>query len=227
MLNEDIKRKVFGTDHEYESHIKNVFRVFGRNPIEFPPRSLLDIGCGRGERTVRVAKYFGISSSRVLGIEYNEEALKSCKNYIHVLKLDLETGWLPCRDNSFDLVVCNQVLEHLKKYKKVIEEIIRVTKPDGYILIGIPNLAHLINRFYLLFGIQPMCIHLNGSHVRGFTHKDFKKLLKSYSDIHLIDSEGAVLYPLPYFVARSAERYLIGLTGYICYFLRKVSHKVC
>ena len=56
-----------------------------------------------------------------------------------------ERDVLPYKDEMFDLVICNQVLEHLKNYRKVIDDIIRVTRKGGYMIFGIPNLAHLIN----------------------------------------------------------------------------------
>ena len=80
----------------------------------------------------------------------------------------MECQDIPHSDDTFDLVICNQVLEHLKNFRSVIDEIIRITNNEGYILIGMPNLAHLINRIYLLFGVQPMCIDIDSSHIRGF-----------------------------------------------------------
>jgi len=137
-------------------------------------------------------------------------------------KIDLETDDIPYENNTFDLVICNQVLEHLKNYRKVIDDIIRVTKRRGYIVIGIPNLAHLINRIYLLFGIQPMCLHLDGSHVRAFTHGSFVKMLASFQTVKLIDCKGSAMYPLPFFIAKYIDDYFVGLTGYVCYLLRKL-----
>lgn len=118
--------------------------------------------------------------------------------------------------------MCNQVLEHLKNYKKVLEEIIRVTKPGGYMMIGIPNLAHLINRFYLLFGIQPMCLDIISSHVRGFTHNSFKQKLNSLPGITYLDCAGSeLIYPLPLLLARPLSKIFKGLSAYVCYLARK------
>jgi SAM-dependent methyltransferase len=46
-------------------------------------------------------------------------------------------------DNKFDLVLCNAMLEHDKYFWKTIEEIKRVTKPGGYIVIGTPGYTFL------------------------------------------------------------------------------------
>jgi len=138
---------------------------------------MFDVGSGNGERTIRIAAYFNIQPFNIHGLDNdNKRLIESHKRFI-ASKVDLEKGALPYKNEMFDLVICNQVLEHLKNFKEIINEIIRVTVKEGYIVIGIPNLAHLINRIYLLFGIQPMCIHLNSHHVRGYTHSSFLNLL--------------------------------------------------
>ena len=113
------------------------------------------------------------------------------------------------------------MLEHLKNYKKVVDDLIRVTKQDGYIVIGIPNLAHLINRIFLLFGKQPMCIDLDSSHVRAFTHISFVRKINSIQSVTLIDCTGSLMYPLPYFIGNYLSDYFVGLCGYVCYLLKK------
>ena len=135
--------------------------------------------------------------------------------------MDLEFDPIPFNDGKFDLVVCNQVLEHLKNYQNVIDHMIRVTKIGGYIVIGIPNLAHLINRIYLMFGRQPMCIDINSSHVRAFTHRSFTKKLSLIQTVNLIDFKGSLMYPLPFSLGKFLSRYLTGLSGYTCYLLKR------
>ena len=86
----------------------------------------------------------------------------------------------------------------------------------------IPNLAHLINRLFLLLGIQPMCIDLHSSHVRGFTHKAFEHTLKSTPGITYIDCEGSeLIYPLPLHLARPLSKMFIGICAYVCYLVHK------
>ena len=182
---------------------------------------MLDIGCGAGTRTIRIAKYCNISMNSVYGLDSNDDLILTSKKLFNASRVDLETDDIPYKDNTFDLVICNQVLEHLKNYKKTISEAIRVTKKQGYIVFGIPNLAHLINRIYLLFGFQPLCIHLDSSHVRSFTHKNFVKLLKSLESVRLIDCKGSLMYPLPFFIANRMKDHFIGLSGYVCYLLQK------
>lgn len=232
MLNDDreihlklknyIGYRVIGTQYEWESHIDNIFRIFDKKLKTYAPNNLLDVGCGNGDRTIRIANYFNVHMNNTHGLDYNDDFVIACKRMFNARKIDLEIDDIPYEGSTFDLVICNQVLEHLKNYKKVVDDLIRVTKKRGYIVIGIPNLAHLINRIYLLFGIQPMCIHLDGSHVRSFTHKSFFRMLASLQTVKLIACTGSTMYPLPFFAAKYIADYFVGLTGYICYLLQRV-----
>jgi len=168
-----------------------------------------------------IANCFNVDIHHVYGIDISDVFLTACQKLFSVIKLDIEKNELPFRDDTFDLVICNQVLEHLISYTNVMNDTIRVTKKGGYIVFGIPNLSHLINRILLLFGFQPLCIAIDGPHIRGFTHKSFIKLLKSLDEVEIVDFTGTLMYPLPYFLAKIMSKHFVGLTGYTCYLLRK------
>jgi len=212
-----------GSSYEYDSHMDNLFSLVFKHLHSFRPVNFLDVGCGDGSRTIRVAQYFRIDAEHTYGVDNHEGLITNeCAKLFHAKRIDLEMEPLPYGDNAYDLVVCNQVLEHLKNYDKVIHDILRVTRTGGYIMIGIPNLAHLINRIYLLFGIQPMCIAIKSQHVCGFTHRAFKKMLKATTGITYIDCAGSeLIYPLPLPLARSLSRMCVGISAYVCYLMRK------
>jgi len=221
-LTDYLKSSIVGTRHEWESHIENMFRLFDKNLRGYLPNNIIDVGCGDGSRTIRIARYFDIDMNRVYGIDNEVNRIKACQNSFIANKIDLEYQNIPYSDDTFDLVICNQVLEHLKNIKRVIDELIRITNREGYLLIGVPNLAHLINRIFLLFGVQPMCIDIDSSHIRGFTHRSLLKMFKSRENIKLIDFEGALMYPLPFFLGKALARHFVGLSGYVCYLLQKI-----
>ena len=223
-LKQYIKR-VAGTKYEWQSHIDNIAYIFDKNLKTHNPSNILDVGSGDGSRTLIVANYFSIRPNNIYGIDYEDKYIIETGKLFNAKKIDLESGLLPYQDETFDLVTCNQVLEHLKNYSKVIDEVIRVSKKGAYIVFGIPNLAHLINRMYLLLGVQPLCILLNGPHVRAYTHSSFIKLLKllnSTRRIKLVDYTGSLMYPLPLVVAKCLTKHFVGLSGYTCYLLKKL-----
>src|SRR4051812_8728831 len=131
------------------------------------PRSLLDIGCWDGEAT---QLYRDILRGPAYGIEvFCEPAASARSRGIEVAQLDLEADVFPWPEASIDVVVCNQVFEHLKNIFLPIAEIARVVRPGGALVFSVPNLAALHNRLMLLLGRQPSSIRVFGPHVRGFT----------------------------------------------------------
>ncbi len=221
-LKQFIKKQIIGVDNEWESHIDNIFHLFDCNLKTYTPENMLDVGCGDGSRTLRLAQYFNIDRKNLYGLDNDQNLVDQCNQNFNSSRLDLEVDTIPYSEGKFDIVICNQVLEHLKNYQNAINHIIRVTKVGGYIVLGVPNLAHLINRIYLLLGRQPMCIAIDGSHVRGFTHKNLSLRLSAMKDVKLMDSKGALIYPLPFFLGKLLSKYLISLSGYVCYLLKKL-----
>jgi 2-polyprenyl-3-methyl-5-hydroxy-6-metoxy-1,4-benzoquinol methylase len=217
-----ITTKIILTQREWGALTDNMLHILNKNLRQHNLNSLLDVGCGDGSKTLSIANCLKIAPHRVFGMDIDDESLAKSRSLLKTTKIDLETDIFPFEDNHFDLVTCHQVLEHLKNYRFVMDEAIRVTRTDGFILFGVPNLAHLMNRLLLLIGRQPMCIELDGSHVRGFTHHSFLKLLESIKNIRLIDRTGVIMYPLPYHLAQPLAKTFTGLSGYVCYLVKKI-----
>lgn len=98
---------------------------------------LLDLGCGRGEFLFNAASY----CKKVIGVDYSEDALCISREVLSglgnasVVKGDCRR--VPFKNNSFDKVVCGDVVEHLSFDAGVnlFEEIYRVIKPGGLAII--------------------------------------------------------------------------------------------
>ncbi len=118
------------------------------------PGTLLDIGCGRGE-LINALKSNSIKTN-FIGIEISkpsrEIALARGLNVIHA---DLGDP-LPFEDESFDVVVFGEVIEHLYDPDFALDEIVRVLRPNGRLIATTPNLTSWLNRILVLFGIQPI-----------------------------------------------------------------------
>ncbi len=160
-------------------------------------RTMLDVGCGPGGYTLQHAEALGLSLDHVHGVECNPDHLKTAGAHFQVRRVDLETDRLPYDDGSVDLVVCNQVLEHIKNVFWVLAEMDRVLTLGGVLALGIPNLTSLLNRPVLLIGRQPVTIEIGGPHVRGFAHRDFREFLLTHPGFRLAAQSGSSLYPWP------------------------------
>lgn len=92
--------------------------------------SILDVGCGDGHITNFLPK-----NIKVVGMDISESALK----HVNKEKVIGDITKMPFEDNSFDLVMANDILEHINDidHQKALNELQRVAKK--YILITVPN----------------------------------------------------------------------------------------
>ena len=132
--------------------------------------SVLDLGCNTGYGTGILSR----SAKRVMGVDVSEKAIVSARNQyghlgIEFQKIDGKT--LPFDDETFDVVVSFQVIEHVVDYQDFIEEIKRVITPGGVIMFTTPNAP-----LRLFQGMKPW----NPFHVREFNHKDLESLLNNF-----------------------------------------------
>lgn len=114
---------------------------------------VIDLGCGDGGFTLKVSRKIGCD--KITGVDVYINALREAKQKGIVVKtVDLD-GPLPFKDNYFDVVVSNQVIEHLIYPVKFMKEIHRILKLGGYAIISTENLASWDNIFALLLGYTP------------------------------------------------------------------------
>ncbi len=175
-----------------------LLELVGRLPLparQSEPIVLLDVGCWDGQSTRRFADAIG---ARALGIEVFEAPARAAEaRGIEVARLDLEALPFPWPDGTADVVVCNQVFEHLKNVRRPMSEIHRVLKPGGWALLSVPNLASLHNRVMLALGWQPTSIRTLGPHVRGFTRREFERFVSFRDGFAIARSLAVGFHPLP------------------------------
>lgn len=183
---------------------------------------ILDVGCGKGFDLINIQKTLKERNiySELHGIEiFNEYVQESEKQGIAVASIDIETELFPYNDEYFDIVVINQVLEHIKEFFWIATEINRVLKKNSLLIIGVPNLASWHNRLLLLFGFQPTSIRVLGPHVRGFTKQDLVKTMTQYGGFNLCDFGGSNFYPFPFFISKIVSKlFPLGSVSLFCAF---------
>lgn len=144
---------------------------------------LLDIGCGFG-KLKRCCPFPGIEFTGIdARLSFLEIALTNA--YDWVLQCNLVDG-LPFRDESFDVLVCSHILEHLPDPEHLVREARRVLRPAGLLLVGVPMSWWWTRwlRIHLLPVLVPkkrpelLAAHLG--HVRFFTLPSLKALLRGF-----------------------------------------------
>lgn len=181
----------------------------------FPKRpsgkKILDIGCGPG-----VDIHFLIDGNEVHGIDISDEVLNIAKDQgIIPHKIDLSVvDKLPFRDESFDIIIATDILEHLFTPKKLLHEIHRVCKSDGFVIISVPNHFYWRMRIRILMGkgvVLPF--HKSNEwdyfHIRFFTLSSFEKLLNLagfYIKERFYDKFINIPRGLPHFIDKKLAR---------------------
>ncbi len=97
---------------------------------------VLDVGCGTGEISARIARHF--ADVRVTGIDVLEGPLNVARTRYRdvAARLDFQVGdafHLAFADASFDLAVCRHMLQAVPDADRVLTELRRVTRPGGWI----------------------------------------------------------------------------------------------
>jgi len=129
---------------------------------------ILDAGGGNG----KTLKFYNLSSqnNRLYLVDMSEKAVAfACKQGVEAAVCDLSKDCLPYEDKYFDLVVAQEVIEHLYNYNNIINESYRVLKQGGHLYITTPNIVGLIDRICLLRGKKPLAMTWDKSHIRFFT----------------------------------------------------------
>lgn len=118
----------------------------------------IDVGCGDGKNTVLFQRAIGCETvSGVDGVRGRLDAAK--KRGIRTFHADLEKRW-PCKSATMDVVVTNQVIEHIFDIDHFIMEAWRVLVPGGYCVVSTENLASWHNIASLVLGFQDFSHHL-------------------------------------------------------------------
>ncbi len=132
----------------YQRNDQNILSLLEKNHRA----DVVDIGCGDGQKTIYFKKKIGCHM--VTGIDGVVGRLKAAKKRgIYIKQSDLEKKW-PFPSDSFDVVVSNQVIEHISDIDHFIKEIFRILKPGGYCVISTENLSSWHNIFALILGHQ-------------------------------------------------------------------------
>lgn len=144
--------------------------------------SLLDLGCDDGSFTKLLAEK--IDTNKKYGIEINDIAInKAKKTGISIKKSDLNFKF-DFSNSFFDVVVADQVIEHLWNLDNFASEIYRILRPSGYTIISTENLASWHNIGALLLGLQPFTgPTISSKEVVGFhpLTPTIKSMAKKYS----------------------------------------------
>ena len=136
-------------------------------------QSILDIGCGNGMVGGALKNR---QQCRVVGIELSKPAAREANKILDkVITGDIEkySTLLQLQDESFDCIILGDILEHLNEPVQLINQLKRFLRPNGCLVLSIPNIGHWSIWQGLLAGEWQYSDAglLDKSHLRFFTRK--------------------------------------------------------
>ena len=161
-------------------------------PTKKGDNNILFVGCGTGDELliIKENKELGI------GLDISYTALRKAKmknqNFIFIQG---DAHYIPFRKNSFNIIICSEVLEHLSNAEKCISEIYRVLREQGIFILTVPNWISLFGLFRKVgeIIIQSKLTSDNQPIDNWFTPSKLRNLIKKYFTI--IEDRGIWYYP--------------------------------
>lgn len=157
-----------------------------RREVPLDGKRILDVGCGVGEFVRRMREF----SEQVCGVDIDGERVRRGAEQVPNLALSVGEQ-LPFADDTFDVVLLHEVIEHVTDDLATLREVRRVLRPDGRAVIFCPNRLYpfethgvFLGKRYV-FGNMPLVNWLPDAvrqrlvpHARAYTHADLQRLYR-------------------------------------------------
>jgi methionine biosynthesis protein MetW len=150
---------------------------------------VLDLGCGDGALLLHLKATRGCTG---YGVEIDDDNVHACiERGVNVIQANLDEGLAMFRDQSFDVVLQIDTLQHLRNAEVMLRETARVGQLG---IVAFPNFAHWPNRWQILRGQMPVTKALpyqwyDTPNIRVGTFKDFEQLAMK-NKLQIADSFG-------------------------------------
>lgn len=196
-----------------QRRLHSVLNIFSDKKLQ---GKIIDLGCGDGALLKRLKEK--VPQATLYGADLSEKGCELAKPYCYQTKaLDFNEK-LPYRKNFFDVVIAQEVIEHLQSPDLFLSECRRILKPGGYLLVTTPNILSWTQRILVVLGVYPTVLEVSKTnrhhglrflkkvipntqpvgHIHVFSRYALTDMLESY-DFSIIDVQSVgIPYRLPF-----------------------------
>jgi|YNPBryulayer2012_1023412.scaffolds.fasta_scaffold05436_2 methionine biosynthesis protein MetW len=184
-------------------------RVEAAANILHPGQRLLDVGCGDGILGMLVRNRF----EEIYGVDISDKAIEVAQRRgIKAYKVNLNVEALPFEDNYFDSITCLATLQLIYDINTMLREFNRVLKPDGELVLTVPNMRAYWRIFKLVvLGYFPRTSldpeGYDGGTLHYFCYRNLKDLLEK-SGFKVMMRRG--IFCLPRLIEKLPDRGWVG-----------------
>jgi 2-polyprenyl-3-methyl-5-hydroxy-6-metoxy-1,4-benzoquinol methylase len=176
----------------YDAAAEDISNWAGEAAREGEVLTVLDVGCKHGTLLRHLEHRPFFENIRLTGSDITAYNVYNRELYHQIVISDLMAGQPEIPAASFDVVVCEQVLEHLEQLELAIPSLERILKPGGRLIVGvpifIPLLAFLRRRYVALtLALNPS---RHWSHIQSFSLSTFLRTMRRHSNLELVNVRG-------------------------------------
>ena len=188
------EKRYVNSKKQAEKNLIIVRRLFGQIDLK-NKKNLLEVGCGIGIATSYLARRYKLN---VIGIDLDPEQVEIAKNnhkeneYLEYFQADVSE--LTFENNQFDMILSLDVLHHIPNWKKALNEISRVLKPDGFYIINdlaVPNFLTSIFHYVLK---NHMGIFTIDDIVKFLNRNNFQSIYEERPKINILLNHFSIIF---------------------------------
>ncbi len=156
--------------------IDNFYGVLLREIEKLSPNSILDAGCGEGFTLHKLEK--AKIGKKLFGFDFLDKAILIGKKQYPMLNLKQgDIYHIDAKANTYDVVICSEVLEHLERPEEALKELVRVSKK--YVVLSVPHEPYFMMG-NLLRGKNIKRLGNDIEHIQHWTNKNFVKFVSKH-----------------------------------------------
>ena len=177
----DIDEKAFNSNilvqRYFQQRKTNMIRKYLENS---KPDVLLDIGCGSG---VQLRELQQVTGGISIGMDINRNVLRYARsrNLPNTEFIQADVHHLPIKSSSVRVIVCAEIIEHLPEPQMMLDEINRVLKPGGEVVITTPNECSIWGLYEFFWDVLGRGRDYGRTHLKFFTVRELQYHFGNFS----------------------------------------------